>query len=93
MDPTDILLTLVEISIALAGFASLVTASGRRKDDERWKQNTEKLRLMLEQTLRVAAIALVAIPFIQQAPPGAQALPRSVPGRRIGASNHGVERV
>ena len=68
MDSTDTLLTLVEISIALAGFASLVTVIGRREDDERWKRSTDKLRLMLEQTLRVAAIALVAIPFIQQVP-------------------------
>ena len=68
MDPTDILLTIVEISVALAGFASLVTVIGRRENDEGWKRSTAKLRLMLESTLRVAAIALVAIPFIQQVP-------------------------
>ena len=68
MRTTDILLTIVEISVALAGFASLVTVIGRREDDVRWKRSTDKLRLMLETTLRVAAIALVAIPFIQQVP-------------------------
>jgi len=35
MEPTDILLTIVEISVALAGFASLVTVFGRRENDVR----------------------------------------------------------
>jgi hypothetical protein len=68
MEPTDILLTIVEIAVALAGFASLVTVIGRRDDDLKRKQDTLRLRLMLEVTLRCAAIALVALPFVQQVP-------------------------
>jgi hypothetical protein len=68
MEPTDVLLTIVEIAVALAGFASLVTVIGRRDDDSKRKQDTLRLRLMLEVTLRIAALALVALPFVQQAP-------------------------
>jgi hypothetical protein len=64
----DILLTIAEIAIALAGFASLISVIGRRSSDTARATGSLRLRLMLEVSFRNAAFALLPLPFVQIAP-------------------------
>ena len=65
---SDILLTIAEIAVALAGFSSLVTVIGRRSgDDESNTFSLFRLQLLLENALRNAASALLPLPFLATA--------------------------
>jgi hypothetical protein len=64
----DTLLTIAEIAIALAGFASLISVIGRRSIDTARATSSLRLRLMLEVSFRNAAFALLPLPFLQIAP-------------------------
>jgi len=58
MEHRDTLLTIAEIAVALAGFASIVSVIARRA----------RLRMMLEVALRNAGFAVLPLPFLQLAP-------------------------
>lgn len=64
MDQADTLLTIAELGVALAGFASIVTVIGRRQS----VVVGAPLRVMLEVALRNAAFALLPLPFLQSLP-------------------------
>jgi len=64
----DTLLTIAEIAVALAGFASLVSVIDRRRDDSSRAVDSLRLRMMLEVALRNAALALLPLPFLPLAP-------------------------
>ncbi len=64
----DTLLTIAEIAIALAGFASLISVIGRRSSDIAHVTGALRLRLMLEVSFRNAAFALLPLPFVEVAP-------------------------
>ena len=68
MEHGDTLLTIAEIAIALAGFASLISVIGRRSSDTARATGSLRLRLMLEVSFRNAAFALLPLPFVQIAP-------------------------
>ena len=68
MEHDDTLLTIAEIAIALAGFASLISVIGRRSSDTARATGSLRLRLMLEVSFRNAAFALLPLPFVQIAP-------------------------
>jgi len=65
VDYSGILLTIAELGVALAGFASLVSAIGRRRDNRSRAIDSLRLRSMLEMALRTVALALVPLPFLQ----------------------------
>jgi hypothetical protein len=64
----DTLLTIAEIAVALAGFASLVSVIGGRQNDASRVFASLRLRVMLEVAFRNAAFALLPLPFLQLAP-------------------------
>ena len=68
MEPGDTLLTIAEIAIALAGFASLISVIGRRTSEHARATGSLRLRLMLEVSFRNAAFALLPLPFIGLGP-------------------------
>ena len=68
MEHIDTLLTVAEIAVALAGFASLVSVIGRRRDDTSRATDSIRLQMMLEVAFRNAAFALLPLPFLQLAP-------------------------
>ena len=68
MEHTDTLLTIAELAIALAGFASLISVIGRRQNDASLDAISIRLRMMLEVAFRNAAFALLPLPFLQLAP-------------------------
>ena len=68
MEDSDTLLTIAELAIALAGFASLVSVIGRRQDDTSRAADSIRLQMMLEVAFRNAAFALLPLPFLQLAP-------------------------
>ena len=68
MEHDDTLLTIAEIAIALAGFASLVSVIGRRQNDASRVVDSFRLQMMLEVAFRNAAFALLPLPFLQLAP-------------------------
>ena len=68
MEHDDTLLTIAEIAIALAGFASLISVIGRRSNDTARATGSLRLRLMLEVSFRNTAFALLPLPFVQVAP-------------------------
>jgi hypothetical protein len=61
----DTLLTIAEIAIALAGFASLISVIGHRSSATARANSLLRLRLMLEVSFRNAAFALLPLPFVQ----------------------------
>jgi hypothetical protein len=63
----ETLLTIAELAVALAGFASLVSVIGGANDASRASASL-RLRAMLEIALRNAAFALLPLPFLQFAP-------------------------
>jgi hypothetical protein len=68
VEHSDTLLTIAELAVALAGFASLVSVIGRRQAGRSRDVDGFRLRSMLENAFRVAALALVPLPFLQIAP-------------------------
>ena len=68
MDHGDTLLTIAEIAIALAGFASLISVIARRQNDTSQASDSFRLHTMLEVAFRNAAFALLPLPFLQLAP-------------------------
>ncbi len=68
MEHDDTLLTIAEIAIALAGFASLISVIGRRSSNAARATGSLRLRLMLEVSFRNAAFALLPLPFVEVAP-------------------------
>jgi hypothetical protein len=64
----DTLLTVAELAVALAGFASLVSVIGGRQNDKSRVLASLRLRIMLEIAFRNAAFALLPLPFLQLAP-------------------------
>jgi len=64
----DTLLTIAEIAVALAGFASLVSVIGGRQNDTSRVIASLRLRTMLELAFRNAFFALLPLPFLQFAP-------------------------
>jgi hypothetical protein len=64
----DTLLTIAELAVALAGFASLVSVIGGRQNDTSRIVASLRLRGMLEVAFRNAAFALLPLPFLQLAP-------------------------
>jgi hypothetical protein len=67
VDYSDALLTMAELAVALAGFASLVSAIGRRGDEGSRAVDLFRLRTMVEMALRYAALAIVPVPFLHGA--------------------------
>jgi hypothetical protein len=59
---------MAELAVSLAGFASLVSVIGRRGDDRSRVVDSFRLRTMLEMALRYAALAIVPLPFLHDAP-------------------------
>ena len=59
MIDTDILYTLAELAVALAGFSAVIGVLSRRKDPTDRKVNALRLQVMLETCFMVAAAALV----------------------------------
>jgi len=68
LEHRETLLTIAEIAVALAGFASLVSVIGGRRNDASRVSASLRLRAMLEIALRNAAFALLPLPFLQYAP-------------------------
>jgi hypothetical protein len=68
VEHSDTLLTIAEIAVALAGFASLVSIIGRRQNDASSAADSIRLQMMLEVAFRNAAFALLPLPFLQLAP-------------------------
>ena len=65
MQHSDTLLTIAELAVALAGFASLVSVIGGRRDKVSRGQNQSRLQWMLELGLRNAAFAVIPLPFVE----------------------------
>lgn len=65
MERADLLLTIAEIAIAFAGFASIVSVLGRRRSSDDPRLDALRLRAMLESALTVVVFALA--PFIPNA--------------------------
>ena len=63
MDYSDTLLTIAELGIALAGFATLATAIARRRDGQ-IPALGPRLVQMLEVALRNVAFAVLPLPFL-----------------------------
>ena len=64
----DTLLTIAELAVALAGFASLISVIARRQDDASRAGDSIRLQLMLEVAFRNAAFALLPLLFLQLVP-------------------------
>ena len=67
MDQSETLLTVAELSVALAGFAGLVSVIGRDRDRQSSIADGLRLQMMLEVALLNAALALFPLPFLQPA--------------------------
>ena len=65
MDETDILLTIAEIGVALAGFASLAAILGRRDKDTDPLVNAIRLRGLLDAGLSAMLLALIGVLMLQ----------------------------
>lgn len=65
MDETDILLTIAEIGVALAGFASLAAILGRRDKDTDPLVNAIRLRGLLDAGLSAMLLALIGVLLLQ----------------------------
>ena len=68
MEHIGTLLTVAELAVALAGFASLVSVIGRRQNDTSREVESMRLQMMLEVAFRNAAFAVLPLPFLQLAP-------------------------
>jgi hypothetical protein len=70
MDQSDALFTIAEISVALAGFAGLVSVLGRGRNRESAIADSLRLQNMLEMALLNAAFALLPLPLLVPTAPG-----------------------
>lgn len=61
MIPTDLLLTVAEVSVALAGFASVVSIFGQRISNVDPRISYHRLRIMVELSLTATAFSLVPV--------------------------------
>lgn len=61
MFDTDILYTLAEIAVALAGFSAIIGVLSTRKESTDLRTNALRLQVMLETCFMVAAAALVPV--------------------------------
>jgi len=68
MEHGETLLTIAEIAVALAGFASIVSVIAQRPDGRSRTADAARLRMMLEVALRNAGFAVLPLPFLQLAP-------------------------
>ena len=68
MEHRDTLLTIAELAVALAGFASIVSVVGQRGGATRRAADALRIRLMLEVALRNAAFAVMPLPFLAAYP-------------------------
>lgn len=75
MDETDILLTVAEIGVALAGFASLAAILGRRYKDTDPLVNAIRLRGLLDAGLSTMLLALIGVLMLQIGGTGAWVWP------------------
>jgi hypothetical protein len=57
----DVLLTLAELAVALAGFSAIIGVLGARKSSADIKVNALRLQVMLETSFMVAAAALIPV--------------------------------
>lgn len=65
MPESDILLTVAELSVAFAGFATLAGVLGKPKSSDAAYMNASRLRGMLESALLALAFALIPfVPFL-----------------------------
>lgn len=67
MEHRDTLLTIAEIAVALAGFASIVSVVAQRADESSRIADSHRLRLMLEVALRNAGFAVLPLPLLPMA--------------------------
>ncbi len=74
MNDADVLLTISEVSVAFAGFASLVSVLGQRHSREHFDLNIARLRGMLENSLMVLLFSPAACRLEQGAAADAQPL-------------------
>ena len=70
MDETDILLTVAEIGVALAGFASLAAILGRRDKHTDPLVNAIRLRGLLDAGLSAMLLALIGVLMLKVGGPG-----------------------
>jgi hypothetical protein len=68
MEHRDTLLTVAELAIALAGFASIVSVIAQRSEEPTNNRDAYRLRVMLEVALRNAAFAVLPLPFLSAFP-------------------------
>ena len=68
MEHLDTLLTIAEIAIALAGFASIVSVVAQSAEETSRIADSYRLRLMLEVALRNAGFAVLPLPFLSVLP-------------------------
>lgn len=65
MQEIDVLLAVAQIGIAIAGFASIATVVGHAKQGTDPRVNSIRLRGLLDTSLSVMLLALVAIVFLE----------------------------
>lgn len=68
MEYRDTLLTIAEIAVALAGFASIVSVIAQRAEGESRDADSHRIRLMLEVALRNAGFAVLPLPLLPAFP-------------------------
>jgi len=61
LDPPEVLLTIAEIAVAFAGFASLSTIVANKFAGERLEVATSRLRILLGSSLSTIAVAFLPI--------------------------------
>lgn len=64
MEQGETLLTIAEIAVALAGFASIVSVIAQRIEEGSRVADSHRLRLMLEVALRNAGFAVLPLPLL-----------------------------
>ena len=85
MDQPDTLLTLAEISVAIAGFAGIISMLGRGRSTKSTAADALRVQQMLEMALLNALFALAPLPFLASGEAGA-ATWRVGCGLHLGAS-------
>jgi hypothetical protein len=65
VDHRDTLLTIAELAVALAGFASIVSVVAQRAEEDARLADSYRLRLMLEVALRNAGFAVLPCRFFR----------------------------
>ena len=68
MEHRDTLLTIAELAVALAGFATIASVFSQRDIDANGNRDGYRLRVMLEVALRNAGFAVLPLPFLSAFP-------------------------